>query len=366
MHRAWPLLGLALTLACGSAQADRLEDDFNTAWEAMWDQRGTPQRISRWDGPVVHYRVSGTDASEHHARIDAALRDAATISGVAMIDVTRQSDAPAQLEAVIVGDNELANNEPCVTSYRTRANWALEKVTIRMRRKDAWRCVHHEVMHAMGIKGHPSGKTVLGYLSGRRDAFLEVDVMMLRAWYAPAMALGATPLEAMAVLGDAAASNPELGLAAPEARQRVDAFMRTRIEQLQALAKGVGGVPSIVIRSGKASEPNMRNASRDAAYYLGLAGLRGTGMAKDEAAAGAWFKLAAEAGHSPSQVLWGRALAAGAGVSADPSAAYAWFARAAGAGNAAAKADMERLEKTLTPTELEQARAASAVKLATQ
>lgn len=358
------IIALVTALLSSAVLADRLDSDLNSLWEVLWDQRGTPRRLARWEEPV-QFRVTGIGAAEHRARVALALRDASAATGIRVTDVSDQPEVRAQIEAVVVRDDELADNEPCVTTLRFRPNWALESATIRMRRKNSWRCAFHEVMHAMGIPGHPTGDTVLGYLSGRRDMFLELDLLMLRAWYSPAMATGATPLEAMVVLGEAASRNPKLDLPPEEAQRRVNGFLLERIDQLKALANGTGGVPAIVLRSGKASETHMRNAAREAAYYLGLAFQRGTRVAKDEVAAAQWFRQAAEAGHSPSQVLWGRALARGAGVAADPVAAYAWFARAARAGNAAGKADMERLEKRLSTVQVEEARAAATVSQAT-
>ncbi len=354
-----PLLALALPAA--PARADSLEDNFNTLWEVLWDQRGTPRQASRWEGSI-NYRVSGLDLAENRGRAAEALREAAAATGLSINDVTDSPGQPAQLELITVPDDDpsVPANSACVAFSTNRPNWALDKATIRMRRKQAWYCVRHEVMHAMGLRGHPSGLTILGYLSGRRDRYLELDLLMLRTWYSGAMTLGATPLEAMVVLGNAAAGEPSQGLSTEEARRRVAAFMANCVEQLKALATGKGGVPAIVLRSGRASEAQMRNAARESAYFLGLAYLRGTGVDKDDGQAGVWLKAGAEAGHPPSQVMWGRALASGRGVPADPVAAYTWFATATRAGNSVGKPDMERLERTLSPAQLEQARAAAA------
>ena len=112
-------------------------------------------------------------------------------------------------------------------------------------------------MHAMGIPGHPSGKTVLSYFPYRSDVLMDLDRLMLGAWYSPEMRPGATPLEALAVLSEAVARQADLGVPAEEAAERTKAFNQRKFAQMEAFANGQGEVPDIVLRSGKASQEYM-------------------------------------------------------------------------------------------------------------
>ena len=231
-----------------------------------------------------------------------------------------------------------------------------EKVQVKMRSRSAWRCAFHEIMHAMGIPGHPSGKTVLSYFPYRTDALMDLDRLMLAAWYSPAMQPGATPLEALAVLGEAVARQADLGLSTEEAVERAKAFNYRMFLQMEAFANGGGEVPGIVLRSGKASQEYIRNAQRNAEYYVGMAYLRGGVVSKDLAASSAWFRRSAQKGFRPAQIMWSTALTTGRGVETDRLAGHAWLALAAKSGSPTVINMLARLEKSLSAEEFEKAR----------
>lgn len=360
-HRVRLLLAPLLLLGCGLAHADKLDDDLQTVWESLWDQRGTPRQILRWEHQV-RYRIFGVDAARHREHIIRALEAAGQATRLRMVNVSDDPDAEktAALDVGVANDNdsELQDNQPCFTRSLKWTNWAFDKVQVKMRSRSAWNCTFHEIVHAMGIPGHPSGKTVLSYFPYRRDTLMDLDKLMLAVWYSPAMPRGATPFEALVVLSEAVALQPDLGLPASEAQSRAKAFTLATFKEMETLASGNGEVPTIVKRSGKASSAHMDNARREIGYFIGVAYLRGTIAAKDPSAAAQWFKRSAELGHPPAQVMWGRALAGGTGVEMDPVAAYAWFARAARAGNTVGKNEMEQLARTLAPQDLEKAQAA--------
>lgn len=225
-----------------------------------------------------------------------------------------------------------------------------------MRSDQAWRCTYHEVMHAMGVRGHPTGKTVLSYFPWRRDAFMDLDRLMLSAWYSAAMPRSATILEALVALTNAVARQAELGIAEDQALARAQAFRLGAMRQLEALATGQGEVPSIVLRSGRSSGEHMAAAQRLATYFVGMAHLRGAVVPRDEANATPWFERAAIKGFTPAQFMFARALTQGLGVAVDKPAAHGWLGIAAKGGNTAARSELERLEKTMTLQELEAAR----------
>ena len=154
--------GLLLCICAGQAYADKLDDNLQTVWESLWDQRGTPRQLLRWD-KTISYRIHGPDSSRHREHIQSALKAATEVAQLDIIDVSAQVDAEstATLDIEIVDDSSLQDNEPCFTAPLKWSNWAYDKVQVKMRSKDTWRCTFHEIMHVMGIAGHPSGKTVL-------------------------------------------------------------------------------------------------------------------------------------------------------------------------------------------------------------
>ena len=357
-RRLFPALVVAAMLACpGIGRADTLDDSLQTVWESLWDQGGTARQVLRWKSPVT-YRIFGPDSARHADHLRAALLAAQQATGVVMVDVSGQADAEsaASLELEVVSDKALADNAPCITETRQIRNWLLEKVRMRMRSSDTWRCAFHEVMHAMGIPGHPSGKTVLSYFPYRNDVLMDLDRLMLAAWYSPRLTPGATPLEALVVMSAAVARQPELGLPAETARERASAFNRARLNDMEALASGRGEIPAIVLRSGRASASNTALMQGFYAWYVGVAYLRGAIADRDPVAATMWFERGAQKGFSPAQVMWARALRDGSGVSADPVSAHGWFALAAKQGHPLAVTELARLEQALDADQLAQAR----------
>jgi TPR repeat protein len=160
---------LASSAAVLPARADRLDDDLNTVWESTWDQRGEPIGLTRWERPL-RYRITGSDAQRHRATVVAALAAATQAAGLNLSEAatTASGDAAPNLTVEIVDEEGLAENIGCETHIR-QSVWSIVDVRIVMRRSQVRECAFHEVMHAMGVPGHPSGKTVLSYFGWRRD-----------------------------------------------------------------------------------------------------------------------------------------------------------------------------------------------------
>ena len=207
----------------------------------------------------------------------------------------------------------------------------------------------------MGILGHPSGETVLSYFPYRRDEFMALDQLMLKAWYDAAMPKGATPLEASVVLTDAVSKQTDLDIPLEQAMARTRAFNLRTVEELKALASGKGKIPSIVQRSGRASTQYVDAAPPLTAYFVAQAYLRGTIVERDTDSATNWFKLSAKRGYSAGQVMWVRALNKEDGVDIDQSAAHGWLTLAAKS-NTVVRKELETLENSMSPAQLDAAR----------
>jgi TPR repeat protein len=354
-------------LSATSARADKLDDDLQTVWESLWDQSGSPVYLLRWNSAkTVTYQIFGPAADQHRGHVLKALGAASEITGLKFEELAPSSSISttatttlAMLDIEVVNDTQMPETMPCWMRPVRWSGFMFDKVQLKLRSRDAWRCTFHEMMHAMGLAGHPSGKTVLSYFSYRTDTFMDLDILMLRGVYSPLMPVGATPLEAIKVFSTLVAAQPELGLSAAQAQQRVDAFVAKTYAEMEIFAKGQGEVPVIIRRSGRASETSLANSRRQMAHFLGLAALRGTFAAKDDALAASWFKISALAGHSAAQVLLARSLSKGLGQQVNKPLAYAWYKKAAEAGNSVAKTELEALEATLTTEELDLAKAAT-------
>lgn len=348
------LLGLPAVV-----RADKLDDNLQTVWESLWDQRGTPRSLVRWDNKPLTYAIVGHEVERHHKHIQKAMQEVSVLTQLQITDVTDQIDAAsaAPLQFEVVKNDSLPDTMPCVAYPQSNA-FMLTKVVVKMQSKSAWRCTFHEVMHAMGIPGHPSGKTVLSYFEQRRDQFTPLDQLMLKAWYDQNLKKGATPLEALVALSAAVAKQTDLDIPPDVVAERTRAFNLAAVEHVKALAMGVGEVPSIIKRSGRASTQFMDAARPLTAYFVAQAYVMGTIVQHNLATAIGWFKVSAGLGYPAGQAMYGRALSRGEGVDVDTAAAFGWLTLAIKGKNALARTEMDRLERTMTPEQLEAARMA--------
>ena len=299
----WGLLCLAGTCLSGTVRANEVDQGLATLWEVLWHQSGTPTRVVRWEDDIK-VRVFGVNVGAHKATTMAALRAVTAEAGLKLIDVSDSPDAEAvsNLDVEIIADNKLEDNQPCATYLDFKTENRIESATIQMRGRDAWRCAYHESMHAMGLRGHPAGKTVLSYFPWRVDGLLPLDKVMLRAWYSRKMTGGMTPFEALPVLADELVASSADKVAAEVARTR---FFATTITQMQAYAAGAGDIPVVVKRSGKSTDDGVRQGRTEMSYFLGVAFQIGATAPQDSIKAVHWLERAASAGNRGAQALLG-------------------------------------------------------------
>ena len=299
MRRICSGLLLAALLSPCAAVADEFDQGLATLWEVLWHQSGTPTRIVRWEGEM-RVRVFGVNAAAHRERTLQALRAVSSEAGVKLVDVTDQPDAEqvSNVSVEITPDNQLEDNQPCVTYLDFRTETKIDSAVVQMRSRDAWRCAYHESMHVMGVRGHPAGKTVLSYFPWKSDGLMPLDKVMLRAWYSPRMAGGMTPFEALPVLADELVATMPDQAAAGQVR---DQFYTTTIQQMLAYASGQGDVPAVVKRSGKATTEGIRYGRSEMSYFLGIAYMEGVTAPRDSTQAVRWLQRAATMGNRGAQ-----------------------------------------------------------------
>lgn len=299
----WGLFCLVGTCLPGAVRADDVDQGLATLWEVLWHQSGTPTRVVRWEDEIK-VRIHGVNVGAHKQTTMAALRAVTAEAGLKLTDVSDspQAEELSNLDVEILADNKLEDNQPCATFLDFRTENRIESATIQMRGRDAWRCAYHEAMHAMGLRGHPAGKTVLSYFPWRVDGLLALDRVMLRAWYSKKMTGGMTPFEALPVLADElVASSPDKA-AAEQARNR---FFAGTINQMQAYAGGTGDIPVVVKRSGKSTDDGVRQGRTEMSYFLGVAFQIGATAPQDSIKAVHWLERAASAGNRGAQALLG-------------------------------------------------------------
>ena len=299
----WGLLCFAATCFSSTARAGEVDQGLATLWEVLWHQSGTPTRVVRWEEDIK-VRVFGVNVAAHRQTTMAALRAVTAEAGLKLIDVSDSPDAEAlsNLDVEILADSKLEDNQPCATYLDFKTENRIDSATIQMRGRDAWRCAYHEAMHAMGLRGHPAGKTVLSYFPWRVDGLLPLDKVMLRAWYSKKMTGGMTPFEALPVLAD------ELVASSPDkagAQQARDRFYATTLAQMQAYAGGNGDIPVVVKRSGKSTDDGVRTGRTEMSYFLGVAYQIGATAPQDSIKAVHWLERAANAGNRGAQALLG-------------------------------------------------------------
>lgn len=299
----WGLLCLAGTCFSGAVRADEVEPGLATLWEVLWHQSGTPTRVVRWEDDI-RVRIFGVNVSAHREYTLAALRAVTAEAGLKLTDVSDSPDAEelSNLDVEIIPDNKLDDNQPCATYLDFKSENRIESATIQMRGRDAWRCAFHEAMHAMGLRGHPGGKTVLSYFPWRVDGLLPLDRVMLRAWYSRKMVGGMTPFEALPVLADELVATSTDKAAAEQARSR---FFAATVQQMRAYASGQGDIPVVVKRSGKATDEGIRTGRTEMSYFLGVAYQIGATTPQDSIQAVRWLQLAASAGNRGAQARLG-------------------------------------------------------------
>jgi hypothetical protein len=293
----------AAVMSPALAESDEFEQGMGTLWEVLWHQSGTPTRLVRWEQDI-RVRIYGVNLASHKQHTLKAMADVASEAGIRLLDVSDRPDAAqvANVSIEITPDNQLEENQPCVTFLNFQTETRIDSAAMQMRSRDAWRCAYHEAMHVMGVRGHPAGKTVLSYFPTKVDGLLPLDRAMLHAWYSPRMRGGMTPFEALPVLAD------ELVATLPDkdkANAARDRFFRSTIDQMQAFADGKGDVPMIVKRSGKSTDEGIRFGRMEMSYFLGVAYLEGATVSQDPSQAVRWLQRAATLGSRTAQARLG-------------------------------------------------------------
>jgi len=291
---------------CRPAWGDALEERFETMWEALWTQTGVPVTLRRWPGEI-RVRFTGAEANAYRDEAWRALSVATQAAGIDLRDVSAAESAAdlANLEFQLLPEDNLppADHMICKSRLQSVQQSRIMQAVIEVRARRFAFCGYHEVMHAMGIPGHPTRGTVLAYFAPPvRDALTPMDVLILRAWYSPRLMPGATPFETLFVMTDTvvdAVEEPKR----EEAQRTQLVFLEKTLKEMERYALGQGEIPAIVLRSGWTTEKAMAFTQMQMGYIVGVAHLRGIGAPPDPEQARIWFERGAEKGSQPAKIM---------------------------------------------------------------
>jgi Sel1 repeat len=361
IHRLFQGLSLAALLisTIPAAQADTFDDDLQSVWEVLWDQRGSPRYLFFWEksSRPITYKVHGHEAAKHVATVAELFAEMSLHTGLKFSDRTNEADTPEQVNISVEIEKSQYSMEAqfiCYVQPKDFSGGYLKRIRLMMKDRSIWSCGLHEMMHAMGLSGHPSGRTVLGYLSNRHRSLSELDKTMLKALYSGKMPQAATPFQAYPVMMQHVLElhgQDESKL--PELRERANRFQQELIQKMEAFASGSGEVPPIVRRSGLASEEFIAQARNTMAFYLGVAYMDGHIVARNRTMGLDWLKKSADAGNELALTTGGLIYFHGRGVPADRTRGYSWLRKSAKQGSKFAAQELEKIHQSLSAEELE-------------
>ena len=103
-------------------------------------------------------------------------------------------------------------------------------------------------------------------------------------------------------------------------------------------------------------KPLAEQGNVHAQYSLGLMYARGAGVPQNNKTAIKWYKLAAEQGYADAQYNLGIMYAMAQGTRWDNTRAHMWWNIAASQGHKSARNNLDKVEKIMSPTQLETAK----------
>lgn len=332
----WLAIFWALTstpLSYGS----ELDDDLKSLWESLWTQTGYPMPLSRWEiqsGAALQFRFTGFDADRQKELSLKAVSEVVSAAGLAFVD-TSNSPAAEKLVHIhieylspLTTNTELGDRLACAAfPKRNKSNGQIESVRILVKHGNAPTCMHHELMHALGVPGHPSGKSILSYFPWRQDQLSEFDKRLLKAWYSPNVRSGALVFEVIGPMTKALSANWSDGTwdTYRSLESKRIKFIREVINEMESFAIGQGEIPIILRRSGMTSSEAINGAKSEIAYNLGSTYQSGELVTSDIEKTIQWYELAASQKHVMAHVQLFYLYANEGSPVEDPIKAYQWL-----------------------------------------
>lgn len=380
---AWLALGLALA-AWLPARADeaalrRALQAFD--YMALWSDNQHPVPTRKWLQPI-RWRIDGRDPAGWRAPILEAMDRIAKLTG---LDIAQARDGEPEnflflfeeTSAYFVAGRAAGCYATTRLDPRTPGGIGRAELRINLSQRGALRaCIVHEMMHGFGFPGHPHElDSVLSYTM-RREDLTELDESALRTLYDARVPANFYHLPALTAARQVIAERLGLVAKGVPADKLATAYLDEAVTWLQR-AGAAGNVFAssqlgnaywfghhVAIDAPAALDWWTRAAEAGdshAAFLLGVAMANGEkGVAKSEEAALRWYRMAAARGHASALNNLGLFTERGTATAVDPVEALAHYELAAAAGVPIAKANAERLRRTMGADAIARAQARAA------
>jgi hypothetical protein len=198
-------IGLFTPLVAHAQQgSSAYEEGLETFWQSLRGQGSVPTPVIKWIGPVK-YHFSGAANAAQRKHILQSLAQMTKITGVVFEDASELGKTHEDIRLVIEvanGGNGLSIETPCYVEHQAVSAFRLQKVLLRMSKGAVMQCTMHEIMHVVGIVGHPNGDTQLSYTPKQKHAYTQLDQLLLQTWYSDRLRPGMTPFEAISILSE--------------------------------------------------------------------------------------------------------------------------------------------------------------------
>jgi hypothetical protein len=291
------------TVVSNCYAATNLSETFDVFWEMQWHQSGFPINARKWDlnkERKLNYSINTGASKATINYVQEALTLVSAASGIEFVQVDEKDDK-VQIEFLVrwYKDEEL-RSMPCATNGPYR-NWFFYKTKVSISEQQAYRCSLHEMMHAMGLSGHPLGNTVLTYFGGNRTKLSDIDQFILKYWHSDLITPGMNIFLVLKKLNqqwiyDKVPVNEQV--AALEA-ERI--WLAKTLSQMDAFADNndvKGEPPQILYRSGRLSDAGLKSSRLFIQGILGVAYLEGYGVEKTPSRASELLMRGAQGGSS--------------------------------------------------------------------
>jgi hypothetical protein len=321
--------------------------------------------IVRLEAPL-RLHLGSTTSNSIAVFAEAKTREAAAIAGLQVVRVENAVEANFRFD--FFAENAVPPGVPpqqgCGTGTRVQGTALVSTLHIRIVQPN---CVAHEILHGLGLLGHPHEfDTLLSYkrAPAARENYTELDRLALRTLYGAGMAPGTFHLPALLAARQFMAE--ELGLVAKggNTSQLARPVLDAAVARLRAAA--AGGARQVYLQLGFAYEAGhyvavdpveavrfweLAAGQRDAEglFRLGLALQQGKGTTQDEAAARRRLREASALGHGPAAFVVAQAYRDGRGGWPNAVEAYAFFDLAARRNVAPAAAARDALFASFDP-----------------